>query len=203
MRTHLTSLLFLLCCTLWLSAVGHAQTGYELRGEGDTSMRVLGSSTLHDWEMETANVTGDAVFVLADATEPALEAIKNLSFALRVEDLKSGNKGLDNNAYDALQAEEYPRIAYQLTSATLSPQAKGQLAKTRGRLTIAGTTRDIEMDVFVVVNADASVTCKGSYSLSMTDYDVTPPSFMLGVMKTGDVITLHFSVTYEKSSEGA
>jgi hypothetical protein len=34
----------------------------------------------------------------------------------------------------------------------------------------------------------------------MTDYSVKPPKFMLGAMKTGDAITLNFTLVYQKGS---
>lgn len=48
----------------------------------------------------------------------------------------------------------------------------------------------------VVVQKNSTITCKGTYTLKMTDYNVEPSSFMIGIMKTGDDITLDFAVTY-------
>ena len=203
MKTQLTTLVLLFSCALWLPSVAFAQTSYEIQPEGASSMRILGTSTFHDWEMETKICFGDAVFVFSPGSEPSLEDIKALTFELLVEDLKSSTNGLDKNAYKALQSDKYPDIKYKLSSVTIESQAAGYLASTRGQLTIAGTTKEILMDVFLTVNADKSITCKGSYTLQMTEYGVTPPSFMLGVMKTGDDITLNFLVTYEKSTGGA
>ncbi|WP_168797659.1 YceI family protein [Neolewinella litorea] len=191
---------FLLTCLLWLPAGGTAQVHYEIPDNGQGTMRVSGTSTLHDWEMVTHEMTGTAEFVFAPKGKRTLTALQALTFALEVEDLKSDNKGLDKNAYAALMSDRHPCIRYFLSSATVAPAGEGFLLRTRGRLTVAGTTRDIQMDVRAVVNADASVTCTGAYTLNMTEYGVTPPSFMLGVMKTGELITLDFVVTYAKSA---
>ena len=56
------------------------------------------------------------------------------------------------------------------------------------------------MDVYCLLNKDGTVTCTGSYTLKMTDYDVKPPTFMLGAMKTGDSITLNFTMVYKKQA---
>jgi hypothetical protein len=37
--------------------------------------------------------------------------------------------------------------------------------------------------------------CKGSKKIKMTDFNVEPPSFMFGSVKTGDEITVTFDVT--------
>jgi len=53
------------------------------------------------------------------------------------------------------------------------------------------------MDVYCIVNKDATITCSGSEKLNMTDYNVKPPSFMFGAMTTGDAVTLDFNVVYK------
>jgi polyisoprenoid-binding protein YceI len=80
----------------------------------------------------------------------------------------------------------------------LTRKKEGYLFQSYGKLTIAGVTRDIKMDVHSIINPDGTVTCKGSYKLNMTDYNVEPPSFMFGAMTTGDALTLNFEVIYTK-----
>ena len=101
-----------------------------------------------------------------------------------------------------MKADEYKDIRYELSSSSISTEKGGYLLKTNGKLTVAGNTKDIVMDVHVVVNENSTISFKGSYKLNMTDYEVEPPSFALGIMKTGDAITLGFDVVYIKQNEG-
>ncbi len=190
----------MLCCVLGLSHSGHSQSLYAVKSGEDINVRLLGTSTLHDWEMEAKSVTGNAEFVFASGSQRELTALKALTFTLAVTDLQSDSKGLDKNAYKALKADAYAQIHYVLSSATLSPETGGYLVRSKGKLTIAGATRDIEMDVHLAVTESGTVTCKGAYALKMTDYEVTPPSFMMGVMKAGDDLTLEFTVVYQMST---
>ena len=48
---------------------------------------------------------------------------------------------------------------------------------------------------------DSTITCTGTYNLTMTDYGVEPPSFMFGAMKTGDALTFEYNVVYKKAEE--
>ena len=56
------------------------------------------------------------------------------------------------------------------------------------------------MDVECVVSADGALTCTGTHQLNMTDYSVKPPTFMFGAMKTGDAVTLAFTMIYKKTT---
>lgn len=173
-----------------------AQDMYKINDSKDINMKLSGTSTLHKWSMNAQTFSGEARFGF---TDHLLSTVSALNFSLAVQDLKSGEKGLDKNAYKALKTGQYKDILYKLTSAKVSPEKdKRYLIATQGKLTIAGVTNDVNMDVYCVVNQDNSITCTGSDKLKMSDYQVKPPSFMLGAMKTGDAITLDFTLVYKK-----
>jgi polyisoprenoid-binding protein YceI len=178
-----------------------AQSAYKIQETKDIDMKLSGTSTLHNWVMSAQNTTGVAQFVFKGAGDTQLSSLTSLTFSLLVTDLKSGEKGLDKNAYKALKADQYKDIDYKLTSAIIMPQNEGKyLIKTKGKLTIAGVTKETDMDVYAVVNKNGSITCTGSDKLNMTDYSVKPPKFMMGAMKTGDAITLNYTLLYKKET---
>jgi polyisoprenoid-binding protein YceI len=180
-----------------LGNIASAQSNYKIEETKDVDMKLRGTSTLHKWEMDAKTVEGEAQFDMKP--ENKLSSLKSLSFALEVTDLKSDSKGLDKNAYKALKSAEHKDIHYRLTSAVTSSEKEGKyLLKTNGKLTIAGVTKEIAMDVYCLLNKDGTITCTGSYKLNMTDYKVKPPTFMLGAMKTGDAIMLDFVIVYKK-----
>ncbi len=196
MTNFLSPFLCLFLCVLSLPIFSQEQ--YVITGDRAALVRLLGTSTLHDWEMEATDVTGSATFTFR--ADQQLTGLPALTFSLDVKDLHSDSRGMDKNAYEALEADTYKRIHYVLSSATLSPETGGYLVKSRGELTIAGTTRDIDMDVHLTVAPDGTITCRGTYALKMTDYGVKPPTFFLGAMKCGDDLTLEFSVTYRNAA---
>ena len=184
-----------------LMQIAQAQSTYKIQETKDIDMKLSGTSTLHNWVMNAQNTTGVAQFGFKGTGDAQLITLTSLTFSLLVTDLKSGEKGLDKNAYKALKADQYKDIDYKLTSAVIMPQSEGKyLIKTKGNLTIAGVTKETNMDVYAVVNKNGSITCTGSDKLNMTDYSVKPPKFMLGAMKTGDAITLTYTLLYKKET---
>jgi polyisoprenoid-binding protein YceI len=190
------ALVMLVICIIGCSQQLYSQETYKINESKDINMKLSGTSTLHKWTMNTKAFTGEAQFGFSNHL---LNTVKSLNFSLAVEDLKSGEKGLDKNAYKALKTDKYKDILYTLTSAKVSPGKENRyLIKAQGNLSIAGVTKEVSMDVYCVINGDKSITCTGSDKLKMTDYQVKPPSFMLGAMKTGDAITLDFTLVYKK-----
>ena len=189
MKDNFKTIPFLIAiCIIGFTSVLKAQSTYKIADSKNNNMKLSGTSTLHDWTMNAQVFTSEAQFVLAGRQ---ISSLKGLSFSLAVADLKSGENGLDKNAYKALKTKS---ITYKLSSATIN----NDVIKTHGMLTIAGVTKEVIIDVHAVINADETITCTGSEKLNMTDYQVKPPKFMLGAMKTGDAVTLDFTLVYKK-----
>ena len=201
MKVTLKIVLLFMLCIVGNSHVLSAQSNYKISDSKENDMKMSGTSTLHDWDMNARTVTGEAQFDIEEGSNNKLVALQSLTFSLVVLNMKSDNKGLDKNAYKALKTNQYKNISYKLGSAKITPDKESQyLLNTLGSLTVAGVTKEIAMDVYCHINIDGSITCKGSYKLNMTDYQVIPPSFMLGLMTTGESITLNFNMVYKKQA---
>lgn len=170
-----------------------AQTTYKTTtGE----LKVSGTSNVHDWEMKTQSSTISGQFIFKDGV---LQELKTLDFDLLVNNLKSKDKQMDSRAYKTLKADQYNKFTYRLTSAEVTPQQKDQyLIKSEGKLTISGVTVTIPMNVRCTVNPDGSIQIVGTRKMKMTDFKISPPSFMLGALKTGDNLTIDFNLKLTK-----
>lgn len=61
-----------------------AQSRYQVLS--DSELIVKGTSTLHDWVMETRKVEGDGTFIINGSN---IKEINNLSISMAAEDLKA------------------------------------------------------------------------------------------------------------------
>jgi polyisoprenoid-binding protein YceI len=197
MKINFKPVLLLLLCLIGLRESTRAQETYTIKNSKANAMKLSGTSTMHDWDMNSKTFIGEAKFGFTTPEGTKLNALTSLSFSLAVEDLKSDKSALDKNAYEALKTDKYKNILYKLVSATVMPERDGKyLVKTIGLLTIAGVEKKIDMDVYCTTNKDESITCSGSEKMAMSDYQVKPPSFMFGAMKTGNNVTLDFTMVY-------
>jgi polyisoprenoid-binding protein YceI len=172
-----------------------AQAKYSAKD--NISLIVSGTSTLHDWDMKSSK--GDCAAVFATNAAGALSGLTSLQFSTRTEFLKSDKSAMDKNAYKALKADANPVISFTASAGSVSgSEAAGYQIKSTGKLTIAGTTRDEEIVAFCKVNPDKSITVTGSTKISMKDFGMTPPSFMMGTIKTGNDVVLKFNLTLKK-----
>lgn len=156
------------------------------------SILITGTSTLHDWEEKsnqgqcnaTIDISGDKV------------TISSFSFSMPAKSLKSEHTMMDNNTYKALKTDKNPTISLVLSSAVVTPSGSNTYqVKATGNLTIAGTTKQTDVNATLVYNpASKTFTCKGSKTFKMTEYGVKPPTVMMGTIKTGDQITITYNL---------
>ena len=180
----------ILLTMLLIATLGNAQVKYSAKD--DLNLLVSGTSTLHDWDMKEAKGECAAVFSFNAAGE--ITALSSLSVIIPAEGLKSEHSGMDKNAYKALKTSTAPTISYKLTSATVS----GNTIKCTGKLNIAGSIKDADVVATYRLNSDKSITVSGKKNISMKDFNMEPPSFMMGTIKTGNDIVLKFDVTLRK-----
>ena len=156
----------------------------------DSKIWVEGTSTMHDWSCRVGQLDGNI-----EVAPDAAEKVGNVAITVPARSLECKNGTMNKKAHEALEAKAHPEITYQLTHASLDgASANGFVLKTTGRLTIAGTTRNIDMTVNGQVLDDGRVRFTGSTPLKMSDFGIDPPTAMLGAMKTGNEVTVHFDV---------
>ena len=102
---------------------------------------------------------------------------------------------MDKKTKGALKEKDNPEITFTLSDVS---EISADSVTANGDLTIAGTTKTVQMKVAYQVNEDGSVTFSGSQPINMTDYKVDPPSAMLGSIKTGEDVKVNFEAKFRQ-----
>lgn len=179
---------FLLFFLLLIGSLkGTAQTKYVLSASPE--FKVEGGSSLHDWSMISKTGTGQGLFVLEAGK---FKSASSLSISFPAETLKSGTKGLDSNAYKALNTGKNKDIRFTLKELT----GTGVALVAKGDLTIAGVTKAVSFPV-KMTTVNGKLNFEGSLDTKLTTFSVTPPTALLGTVKTHDAVKLSFKSTFQ------
>ncbi len=155
----------------------------------ESSIWIDGTSNVSDWTVYAKEMTGS--LWMGDAAMPDSLALTVVSGQIKSDkDVR-----MDRKISDALQAREHANIAYRLTGATVS-EGDADMLLTQGSLTIAGVTKDIEMEVTAEQLEGGSVRYTGMTALQFGEYGIKPPTALYGALRTGNDITVHFDVTF-------
>ena len=187
-KLFLPILVFVSTGMMSFSHENETQTIYTIVGSKNICMKLSGTTTLRQWIIDTQTFTGEAQFSFKQNNHQ-LCAIKYLTFSISLKNFNTDKK----------TENRYKDIFYTLIYATVLPGKDNQyIIKAVGNLRIASITKEVSIDFYCMVNKDESITCKGSNQLIMKDYFINSPLFMKEAMKTGDALSLDFSMVYKK-----
>ena len=171
-----------------ISSVGFAQKTLNL--EAKPQLKISGTSSLHDWDMVSETATGKLV---ATVEGNKLVAINALVVEMPAESIKSGKGGMDKNAYKALKTTQYKTVKFDLKAATKNTD---DIWNFTGTFTISGVTKSVTLKIKETTIGNQSV-FEGAYSFKLTDYKITPPTALMGTVKTGDDVKISFTLKFK------
>lgn len=157
-----------------------------------SEMTITGTSSIHDWTSVVETIEGS---VKIESDGSVIVSLTDLNISVLVKSIKSGKNGMDKNTYKAMKETQYPNILFQLNSIETGPK---DLTYT-GKLTIAGVTKDISGSVNYTQSGTSNFNFTGEISFNMTTYNIDPPKAMMGTIKTGDKVTIKYSLQFEKN----
>ncbi len=182
-----------------LAGGAHAQGANALKWTLGPEKRIWldGTSTVRRFSCSTESF--EAVPTPPPSPNTPLDkAVRSVAVTVPVKTLECGNGKMDEHLRDALKADANPDIRFELTTYEVGEKtADGTAVKAQGTLTIAGTSRPIEVDGVVTPTA-TGLRVQGAKQILMTDFGVKPPKLMLGALKVGDAVTVHYDVVLEK-----
>jgi hypothetical protein len=156
---------------------------------------IAGTSNIHPYTATTTDVRimrlqlagGVADADWADLLKPG--AIEAFDISIPAATLSSPKDGIDKTMHKALKVEQYPEITFRLSRVEGMP-SPGTF-RAIGVLRIAGVDRDVTLKL-KTQESGSTLTVNGDVQLLMTDFGVTPPKAMLGMLKTDPKVTVTF-----------
>lgn len=188
--------ILLLFVSAGFSLLSEGQT-FELSKAG-TVVSINGTSSLHDWKMDLKLFNSG--FQL-NQEGSLIKGFNNVTFTCKATDIKSESSLMNNKAYDALKAEYFPEISFNGVSTTgLVANGNKFTGNINGKLNVAGETHDVTIPFYGTFVDSKTINIIISYSLNMSSFNITPPTFLLGALKTDDKISVSLSLQFVQKS---
>jgi len=199
-------------CTV-LSA--QAQTRYNPQPQGSV-VRVDGTSTAHDWEMEGGKIGGfiefaaGVAFDKAQASPGGLQGDKipaKARVVIPVGSIHSKAEHLpevmDDLMQKSLKEDSFSVIQFVLADMTFKgPHTAGKPfdAEVTGDLVIAGATNKVTFPITIEPLEEGKIKISGAAPVKMTAYGISPPAPVLaaGTLKCGDDVKIEFDWTLKQ-----
>jgi polyisoprenoid-binding protein YceI len=168
-----------------------------------TSARVSldGTTNIHPYSASTSSVrivdievAGAGANLFDRALQPG--GLTAFEIAIPATSLTSPREGVDKNMHKALKAGQFAEIRFRLKA--IQPASGGNYTAA-GWLTVAGIEKEVTLNLQVRRNA-AALAVTGTTDLLMTDYGITPPKAMMGMLKTNPKVQITIELVLDDQS---
>lgn len=168
---------------------------------GDSRLWINGRSNVHDFTCEAGNIDGfarldDPVSPGNEREAPAYPSQGEIQVEIPVASFDCGRERMNRDFREALLADQHERITFQY-------QALEQLEALddttyritiAGSLSVAGTTRKISTAARGYRLDSDHLRVEGSTRLSMEDFNVEPPTALMGLVRVDDTLRVHYDL---------
>ncbi|MEO8760118.1 MAG: YceI family protein [Bacteroidia bacterium] len=163
----------------------------------DYTVTIHGTSNHDDWDETVGVVTGGG---LVNINKDGSFDLNAIHLKMEVKSIKSKSSIMNSKTYTALKANEDPEITFTLTSPVkaIKASAAGTMVSAGGTLYIGGVSKQVVMQVKVRMLTNEKLEFEGSHAIKMSEYGIKAPTALLGMLKTGDEITLNFKTNFIK-----
>jgi polyisoprenoid-binding protein YceI len=187
---YIVTTVALVCISLYLSAF--MKSGFNME---QSIFNVSGKCTMKNWTFISKDAKGDGDFEISDNL---IKEIRSLKLSIPAKSLRSDNKSMNNHAWDALKSDLHPTITFVLSKVEkIVPENNAVQVTALGNLTVAGVTKPVVLSAKGTVIGD-KVSFDGTYRTRMTDFNIDPPTFALGGIKSQNDVTVSFQATFKQ-----
>ncbi len=185
-----------------------AAPGIKIFGQGKDNVRYItlpgsklwidGSSNIDIFTCKSHYVTGYADIKQGVKLNTPSSGKDTVLVSVLVHSLDCGRDLMNDDMYNAMKADEFPVIKYELLDVNLSSRPdslKGWFTlDTRGDLYIAGKKNLVNIKMEVEKLPDGNYRLVGSKPLSMLEFGITPPSHFFGLIHAHNELVVHFDL---------
>jgi hypothetical protein len=167
----------------------------------NSSVRLIGNSNVTGYSCNLIDLSNNDNVPIKSLRKGTLIEMDNAVVDLKAKGFNCDNKAMTKDFLNAIKSEVYPNIkieflSYQLNSKVEdSPNQKK--IKANIIISLAGVERTFVIFLESIHFKMDEFTIAGRKKVTMTDFNVVPPTALLGMVKVEDAIEFKFDITFK------
>lgn len=161
------------------------QSGCSLKVDGSTNVNNFSCAIANYSKPDTIQVTSISQIVLL-----------NGQIRLDVANFDCHNSIMTADLRKTLKAKEFPGLTIRFISMNRYPDAylKNDVTKGTVIIELAGVSKRFDVNYRVISAENKNITLEGSQKVTFTDFNLTPPRKMGGLIRTKDELSVVFNL---------
>ena len=160
-----------------------------------SSLAVNGSTNINTFQCEITNYSLPDTLVCSRTAARGQVLPMNGRLQLDIQSFDCHNKMMTNDLRKTLKAKTYPHLSIRFISINSFPDFKNPTRITGVvDIDLAGVTKRFEINYLFTVGSGQMVHLKGDRVVSFSDFNLSPPSKLGGIIKAKDELSVEFKL---------
>ena len=158
-----------------------------------SNIRVNGATNINSFACDVINYAFPDTLTCFKQVDKSQILPMSGRLQLDVEAFDCHNKMMTNDLRKTLQAKTYPKLIIRFISVNSFPDFK-KPSRITGvvDITLSGVTKRFEIDYLFTIDNQQVLHLKGDRSVNFSDFHLTPPSKLGGIIKAKDQLGVEF-----------
>ncbi len=159
-----------------------------------SKLRINGTSNVTDFEcIYSDRISSDTLYQRVSYGDSLF--ISGDSITLKSANFDCGKKAINRDMQKTLKAEEFPFLEIALKSIEIADELPFE---TQLAITLAGVNRNVSVEISEFSSSGNSISFIGNGQILLTNFGLTPPTALFGLVKVDDEISISFDLTVEQ-----
>lgn len=157
----------------------------------ESKLSILGTSNVTDFECLYDNDFRIDTLSHYLTLEQEIIKVSGDTLKLKIENFDCGKRGINKDFRNSLKSDVYPSIDISLISFKHSNKL---LKEVNALISLAGSEKIFELEFTSSYLENGIIKIEGEQKLTMSDFNITPPRALLGLIKVRDELTIKFEL---------
>ncbi len=191
MRKVLQTILIAVLCMLPL--LSFAQNG-KAHLSNESKLSINGKSNVNDFKCESEHELQQESLEFDYHFEGDTINVDGVSLSLEISRFDCGKKAINRDFRSTLNYKQYPFIQITLNKLMLATEENPVPKAANVTITIAGVERNYRVPLNSFTNTGKGISVDGNKTLYMSDFGLTPPSPLFGLVQVSDELDIVFEL---------
>ncbi len=157
-------------------------------------IRIEGSSNVNQFSFEQVIYNHNLYNIPLTPKEEYIE------IEIPVSNFKASNPMMKKDFFDLIKAEEFPKIYIQLRFPTVNSLSEGLTNFiSTAKIIFVGKEKEYEIDSNISLETNNSFMMEGVLKLNIDDFNLTPPTKFMGMVKVDKEVFIKFAFNIENN----
>ncbi|MCH2449020.1 MAG: hypothetical protein MK198_02620 [Gracilimonas sp.] len=191
MKKILPTLLIPALCTL--PVLTQAQSG-KARLSDESKLSIKGKSNVNEFSCQSEHELQQDSLDFTYSIQEDTVTVHGVSLSLEIDQFDCGKRAINRDFRSTLKYQEHPFIEIILNELVLADSSEIVPQQALVTIKIAGVEQQYSVPLHSFSRSEEQFIAGGNKILYMTDFGLTPPSPMFGLIKVDDELDIQFDL---------